>query len=572
MITLCICLISFVLILLAFCFYAVMQKRKEYTKNIVYNAVCDMDSCIFFLNNEFHCIYANRVALEVFGMNDKEILLQVEECCKGWIEENTEGNLGTDIFYKKWRQEGFENQENRIFDIEYRKISDDRQSSLAFCFCLKDVTEELQEKEREQYRATHDELTGLLNRQAFYARAEEIIQSNPERKRYMVCTNIKNFKLVNDLFGEELGDRVLIDQARMLCRADYPECIHGRIHGDRFAMLIAQENFNPELAAKNTATLQYLVNESNYKIPIMIGIYPIADPMESAKVMCDKANMAISTITEDYGGKLFAFYEDKMMEKLVTEKWVTSDFDRAIRDGEFFIVLQPQVNKDMKLVGAEALVRWKHAERGLISPEEFIPVIEKSGYIYHLDRFVWEESAKLLQEFQKKGWDLPISVNICPKDFYYMDLVAEFTKLVEKYDISPRNMNLEITETVFMQDMKAHMKVLKQLSEYGFRIEIDDFGSGYSSLNQLKNMPVDILKMDMGFLQGNENQERSNTIVASMIAMAKSLQMNVIMEGVENEEQMKILALMGCELFQGYYFSKPVTVEEFYCLPLVKDN
>ena len=379
----------------------------------------------------------------------------------------------------------------------------------------------------------------------------------------MVCTNIKNFKLINDLFGEEMGDRVLVDQASMLKFANYEDCIHGRIGPDRFAMLVAKENFNQELAEKNTGRLQYLINDANYKIQVCIGVYKIEDPTESPQVMYDKANMAIEAPQEGYH-KTVVYYDAKMLERLMQEKTVVGEFDRAIREKQFVMYLQPLVGADGRLIGAEALARWHHPSQGLIMPVNFISIIEKAGLIIRLDEYIWELAAEKLSQWKAQGMeDLSISVNVSAKDFYYTDLSRVFIGLAEKYDISPGNLNIEITETVLVTDLMVHLQTLEKLRDYGFRIEIDDFGSGYSSLNMLKDVKADILKIDMLFLRETENRDRSRVILNSIVTMAKNLDMLVLVEGVETAEQLETLRRMGCDIFQGFYFSKPVPVEEF---------
>lgn len=416
---------------------------------------------------------------------------------------------------------------------------------------------------KEEYIASHDSLTGLYNRESFFKKAEEIIRKNPNRKRYMVCTNIKNFKLTNDLFGKEMGDRVLADQARLLALADYDECIHGRIAGDKFAMLIQKENFNPELAAKNTLKLQYLINNANYKLHICIGVYEITDIEETAQVMCDKANMAIESMQGDYG-RFIAYYDEDMLEKLVHEKNILSELDHALEDHQFRMYLQPQISNTGELTGAEAIVRWHHPTRGILMPGDFIDVIEKRGYILKLDEQMWEQAAAKLGEWKKRGINnISISVNVSTKDFYYTDLYKAFTALVEKYDIDPALLNIEITETVFMSDVQSHLKVINQLKAYGFHIEIDDFGSGFSSLNMLKDIEADILKIDMAFLEETNTPARNRIIIKAVIAMAKELGMEVITEGVRTREHVDFLTEMGCDIFQGFYFDMPISVDRF---------
>lgn len=218
------------------------------------------------------------------------------------------------------------------------------------------------------------------------------------------------------------------------------------------------------------------------------------------------------------------------------------------------------------MIGAEALVRWQHPKRGLIFPGDFIEIFERTGLIYRLDRFVWELAVEKLAQWQKNGRDdLYISVNISTKDFCYMDVYKTITSLVEKYQIVPSTLKLEITETAIMTGTAGEIEIIEQFRKYGFEVEIDDFGSGYSSLNTLKDMDVDVLKIDMGFLRTTkpEHLERSMKILNMIISLSKMLGLSVITEGVETQEQVVKLSQMGCGIYQGYYFSKPIPVSEF---------
>jgi EAL domain-containing protein (putative c-di-GMP-specific phosphodiesterase class I) len=261
-----------------------------------------------------------------------------------------------------------------------------------------------------------------------------------------------------------------------------------------------------------------------------------------------------------------------MGHDLQREKVMVGEFDRALAAGEFQMYLQPQVAVDNHgILGAEALVRWDHPVRGMIPPSEFIPVFEKSGYIPRLDRYMWELACRQLRKWKDEGREnLHISVNISPKDFYFVDIYETFTSLVERYGVSPTNLKLEITETALMEEVSKQMDLLRRLRDYGFHVEIDDFGSGYSSLNTLKDIEVDVLKLDMGFLRQTSHEERSKTIMNAVINMSKNLGLTVVTEGVETAEQVAYLTEAGCDVFQGYYFARPMPVTEFESKYFVK--
>lgn len=257
-------------------------------------------------------------------------------------------------------------------------------------------------------------------------------------------------------------------------------------------------------------------------------------------------------------------YDDKLLKRTLEERRVIGEFEGALERKEFKMFLQPQVNTHGKVYGAEALVRWQHPDRGLLSPFFFIDILETTGLIYKLDMYMWECAAAKLSEWKKKGDTVHyISVNISTKDFYLIDVYEVITSIVKKYDIEPKMLKLEITETALMSDLKKNMEVIKNLRGYGFKIEIDDFGSGYSSLNMLKDISADVLKIDMAFLRATENEVKGQDILETIISLGGKLGMEVITEGVETDKQLLMLTEMGCHIFQGYYFSKPIPVEEF---------
>ena len=253
-----------------------------------------------------------------------------------------------------------------------------------------------------------------------------------------------------------------------------------------------------------------------------------------------------------------------MMNTTLRENEIINSFNMAIKNGEFHIFLQPQVERDGTVVSGEALARWIHPEKGVIPPGMFIGVLENANLIYKMDSYVWELAAKQLSLW--KGTDKEkyrISVNISPKDLQFLDIEVVFTELIEKYDISPQKLNLEITETAVASNVGRVIEQIEHLRQKGFIVEMDDFGSGYSSLNLLKDFKVDVLKIDMKFLSNTGDKNRADIILEHIVNMAQKLDMVVIAEGVENKEQLELLDNMGCDLFQGYYFSKPVAIDDF---------
>lgn len=530
-----------------FTFYAIPNYLQ---KNLILINSENLTDAIICFDEKGKFVYANKIARSFFSNTNHE---------QKWAEKFLNGE--NDYF---WRTEKVElNGELRSFKVEFRRLRDSKNRISGSYIKLNDCTNEIVSMEKEAYRASHDELTGLFNRDFFFREMTRILKNEPDVPRYLVCTDIKDFKLVNELFGSDFGDRLLVRQAEMLKLANYPGVIWGRIFGDRYAMLIKKSDFNPELAVKNTDKITEMEKEINFKLTVYIGIYEITDPTENVHTMYDKANLAIKNIQPGLNQKLF-FYDTNLMNSLLMEKTIVNEFDDALSLKQFEMYLQPQIEVKTGLcAGAEALVRWNHPEKGCVPPFQFIKALEKSDQIYKLDFYVWNLAAQKLAEWKKAGIDKYISVNISVKDFYYGNLFEHFKQLVEKYDISPEKLNLEITESVVIDDNSIHKNTLKQLQEYGFKIEMDDFGSGYSSLSVLKNIEIDVLKIDMGFLDVSKDENRENQIIASVVKMAKALKMKIISEGVETSAQAEILEKMGVDIFQGYLYSKPIPVQDF---------
>ena len=321
--------------------------------------------------------------------------------------------------------------------------------------------------------------------------------------------------------------------------------------------------FNENTWRNITKELQYEFDNNAFRLHVFAGVYEIDDLDEPVSIMCDKANLASELVKDDYQNCV-SYYNKDLLEKTIEEGRVIAEFERALKNEEFVMFLQPQVDGTGKAHGAEALVRWQHPERGLLSPFFFIDILEKAGLIYKLDKYMWEKAAKQLSIWKNTDKsDYHISVNISTKDFYLLDVYETFVEMIARYGIEPEKLKLEITETALMSDFKKNMEIIRKLQNYGFKIEIDDFGSGYSSLNMLKDISADILKIDMGFLRASENEVKGRDILETIIVLAKKLGMEVITEGVETKEQLDMLSAMGCNMYQGYYFSKPIQVDEF---------
>ena len=423
---------------------------------------------------------------------------------------------------------------------------------------------ELDESEVVEWGTYHDHLTQLLNREGFFRETERILKEQSQEDYCIVRCNIRNFKLANQLFGYEKGNQILIDIAKMLRSDKIKGEVVSRLYGDHFAILLKQSNYDEEKLRAALREVSAKIEHAEYALQFCVGVCDVTDKTLDVYLMCDRANIAMNSIRSGEDVSI-VHYDESMMENIMQENVVIAEFEPALQNGEFKVFLQPIVDAQGKVASAEALVRWFRSEDGtMVPPGEFIGILERAGLIYKLDLFVWEEAAKIVAGWKGTSLDeVPVSVNISPRDILYVDLEKTFEELVGKYDIPRSRLNLEFTESALMTNADRYIAILTSLREKGFRVEIDDFGSGYSSLNTLKDIHADVLKIDRGFLQETENREQGRVILASIIDMAKKLSMSVITEGVETETQVGFLSEMGCELFQGFYFSRPIPVEEF---------
>lgn len=415
--------------------------------------------------------------------------------------------------------------------------------------------------ERENIRMTRDGLTNIYNQEFFVEEVGRVLRTSSSQY-YLLCTNISGFKFYNELFGVEQGDKVLVEQAKTLKASAQEFAVYGRLAGDEFGVLIEKDKYKEERMKEILYEVQKKFSTFLYHMHICAGVYEIKDHTEPVNTMCEKARIAVDEIKDNYD-RYITYFDDKQLQDSLIKRRILAEFNYALEDMQFCIYLQPQMTGDGRILGAEALVRWIHPEEGMISPADFIPALEESGLISKLDIFVWDQAAQVLRKWKEQGReDLYISVNVSGKDFYYADLYKTFTGLVQKYGIKPRNLKIEITETVLMKEAEKQMELLQKLRDYGFEIEIDDFGSGYSSLSMLKDIIVDVMKIDMGFLRKTDHGERSWSIIRSVASLAGTLEMYTVTEGVETKDQVSRLLEIGCEIFQGYYFAKPMPVDK----------
>lgn len=518
--------------------------------------VHDMMDGVLLFDLDGNCIQANESAIALVEPEYRE---NAAEAFEIWYQKELQkqvGENGRDTVIKV---------ENKTLYLRIflKKLLDEDGAAIGAFIDIKNRTQEVNDLQAERYRATHDPLTGLYNKEFFYEKVRQRLDEQPEEQFILICSDIGNFKMVNDVFGTECGDRVLIRIARALHEMCKPDQIYGRIDNDGFALLMKKSDYGEEYFQNVPQSKVYVEKDIEYPIRLYLGVYEIVQKDLPVSVMCDRAKMAIATIKGNYQKRL-AYYDEKLRQSVLNEQEIMGELDDAIASGQFHIYLQAQVNGQGESHGAEALVRWIHPKKGYLPPSAFIDILEKNGAIVRLDRYIWELTCQKLREWTDEGReDMYLSVNISPKDFYFIDIYETFTSLVEQYGINPGRLHLEITETSVMTDVQQRIKIIERLQAYGFIVEMDDFGSGYSSLNMLKEIHVNVLKVDMVFLRKTTEMERSRKILRTIIALAQELGMETIVEGVETSEQLEFLKSISCDIFQGYYFAKPMEVSQF---------
>ena len=414
--------------------------------------------------------------------------------------------------------------------------------------------------------AERDKLTKLYSRNFFFEYAKRLLTNHKDMCLDAVDINIDQFHSINALNGRQFGDSVLeLIGSELLSFLSGVIGIAGRLEGDKFVLYCAHQDDHHALLRR----LQEKVNafSPNVRIRLRMGVKECR-PGEDPALMFDHAHAACSRAGSDHPDHdPLLIYDEEMEQRELRNQRLLNDLQAAVDEHQFVVFYQPKYNitGDVpRLSSAEALIRWRHPELGMISPGEFIPLLEGNGLIGIADEYVWRETAAQIAKWKEKfNFTLPVSVNLSRSDVFNTKLVNDLIELVPENGLEYSNIKLEVTESAYTNNAKRLLSVVEKFRDIGFEIEMDDFGSGYSSLNMLSSMPIDVLKMDMKFIRNIETNETDRRLVQLVLDIAKYLGVPVVAEGVETEGQIDILRKAGCDLVQGYYFSKPVPAEEF---------
>ena len=425
----------------------------------------------------------------------------------------------------------------------------------------------IQGEQKKVYELAYvDDLTRAPNENAFKEKATELLMENPDVPYILTCFDIMNFRYINEGYGHLKADMLLRDIAVVLRESYTYQETFGRLSADRFVGLCVDDGREEDRKKFIDERLERASEETGMKYPIKfkVGVYYIRDKKEPIADMIDKANLARKSVTTRNRG-LQAEYREQLMEETRKQERVESRMHEALENGEFHPYLQPKWNMATdQISGAEALIRWIDEKGNIIPPDEFIPVFERNGFIEHIDFYMLDEVCKYIRRMIDEGREVyPVSINQSRYLLYDPNYIMKVQEIMLKYRVPKGLIELEITETVFFNEKERMLEVMRNLKEFNMNLSIDDFGSGYSSLNLLRDIPFDVLKIDRGFLDESVQSDSGKWILRKIVEMAEGLHLKVICEGVETHEQVEMLLDIGCIYAQGFLYSRPIPIEEF---------
>lgn len=550
-------MIGFALIGLLIYFFALHYRPMRVLDRLLAGIASETSDALFFFDKNGRCIWTNEPAKSLVGisknnyddvkLNLRFLFGDLDFNSTGWCKKLT---LGT-------------GDEAQYTYLEMRSLYDEKENLTGSYLTVRDITEEQRAMKREMYNSTHDSLTGFYTKEYLFENISKRLRQDQETEYMIGYMEISNLNLLNDVFGYEFAKLTVRKTAELIQNNVSSKTLYGRLSDNAFGILIDKEDFLSKPSNENMSNFTVSGDYLDHRVLIKYGIYDFKeDETIDIPLFFDSARLATTRLRDNYKDCI-VYYDDKLRNEIIHNQLITNQVRGAIETRQIRPYLQPIVNGQGLLAGAEALVRWIHPEEGFMNPGAFLPIFERNGLIAEVDKYMWRCACEILSDWKSRGIEAFISINISPKDFFYMDVVSGLTDLTNEYKIDPVKLRVEITETVMAADSIDMLTIINDLRSRGFIVEMDDFGSGYSSLNLLKDMNIDLIKIDMQFLKDSERNMKVNTIIKNIINMAEELGIDTLTEGVETAKQFENLFSMGCKLYQGYYFSKPVPLDQF---------
>ncbi|MBR0033334.1 MAG: GGDEF domain-containing protein [Treponema sp.] len=443
---------------------------------------------------------------------------------------------------------------------------------LLFISSLATYYASLAHKRRIQRIIDFDELTGLMTTKNFIENVEHILKTAKSDEYSIISIDIEKFRYLADALGTDTADAIIKELAKHFKKEAPSDALICRNYTDNFIVLV-KATFRPIVEDQVLSLLSVVEKMGNllplhYTLDFSIGVYVIMNTNEKVQSMIEKANTARKFGMRSFNPRRVSFYDENMKITTENEKEIIFDMNRAFEENEFIAYYQPKFRfQDAQIIGAEALVRWNHKTKGILPPSAFVPLFERNGFIQKIDLLVFESVCKFLDKWNKSAPEdktapaITISCNLSRMQLYNPDVAKEYAEIASKYQIAPSKIEIELTESLMMDNKERLLKAMNEIKKVGFEISVDDFGSGFSSLGLLKDIPANVIKLDKSFL-GSES-EREHIIIKSVITMAKDLDLKTVAEGIEDKEQAELLKNMGCDIAQGYLYSKPIPEKDF---------
>lgn len=558
------------------------DKESEEQMRLAATVFENASEAIFIFDPDFHFLAINDCFTRITGFSEADVL--------GYRVTDVGNPANRDKYRdirEMLREEGFwegELEEHRKSGETYPEwlqisaVYDENNNITHYVGMFSDLTVRKEAEEKLQFLSNYDKLTGLANRQQFRERLHKALtMARLNRKKVaLLYLDLDRFRPINESLGHELGDRLLKVAAQRIRECDVNEDVLARVGADDFTVIIEDYN-DPEKLERlcqqliNQMKKPFHLDQHELLLGTSIGISIFPETGKEAQSLINQADLAMNQ-AKRAGGNNFQFYSSDMRVASVEQLALETSLRKAIFKNEFVVYYQPKVDLiSNRITSVEALVRWQHPTMGLLSPKDFIPLAEETGLIGAIGEWVLERSCR-----QARGWhteglgDIAVSVNLSPQQFRKGDVLEVVDRVLDLTELEPGKLELELTESLIMEDLDKNIQLLGQLRDRGVELSLDDFGTGYSSLNYLKRFPIDILKIDRTFVRDLDQNDDDAAITRAIIDMAHSLKMTVVAEGVETMAHLEILREMGCDIIQGFYISRPVPEEQL--LELLKQQ